>query len=516
MTTQGIIKQGVYYDSVTLMTVTQRINALEGIVDSSVVMGTRENKAILESAGLFVSDFADASDTDLLISVQAENSTFAQNAMARLEMILKDISSSEGSHRRDTARSIHDAVERLEGSNLSLISIAGRYAVAEVRKALDLGLHVMLFSDNVPIEDEKRLKEEARDRGLLLMGPDCGTAIINGVPLAFANAVQRGNIGIVAASGTGLQEVSCIISNRGAGISQALGTGGRDVKKEIGGIMFIEAMKALFEDERTQCIVLISKPPDDEVLSLIAKEISRTDKPVVAMFIGANSEKVGQAGALPAHSLSEAALLAVQLSLGKPVEDVRAMLKSIHDEVGSLAKKLSPGVKGRYVRGLFSGGTLCHEAQLILKEHIGHVYSNVPLDPDYLLSASGEGSFHSLIDMGDDAFTAGRPHPMIDFSQRCKRIQEEAKNPETVIVLFDLVLGYGAHVSPLDEILPAVTAARRHSPDLLFICSVTGTDDDPQNRQAVTESLRESGVIVMMSNYSAALLTGHIIKNITS
>jgi len=516
MITQGVIKQGVYFDSVTLMNVARRITALEGIGDASVVMGTRENKTILESAGLFVSDFSDATDTDLLISVKAENEDFARQALDLVDTALKDVSVSADGRKSDTVRSLKDAVERLEGANLVLISIAGRYAAAEAQKALDQGLHVMLFSDNVAIEDEKRLKEEARDRGLLFMGPDCGTAIINGIPLAFANAVKRGNIGLVGASGTGLQEVSCIVSNLGGGISQALGTGGRDVKKEIGGIMFLEAMKALFDDDQTQCIVLISKPPDEEVLDLIAKEISLTDKPVVGMFIGADPETVARAGALPAGSLEEAALLAVQLSMGKPVEDVQAILQDFHSEVGSLAEKFSPGVKGRFLRGLFSGGTLCHEAQLILKEYIGKVYSNVPLSPDYYLTPDHKGHFHTLIDMGDDAFTAGRPHPMIDFSQRCKRIQEEAKDPETAIILFDVVLGYGAHASPLDELLPALAAAHEHSPDLLFICSVTGTDEDPQDRQAVIESLRDSGVIVMMSNYSAALLTGHIIKNITS
>src|SRR5580704_9603583 len=94
----------------------------------------------------------------------------------------------------------------------------------------------MIFSDNVPIAEEASLKHEARERGLMVMGPDCGTAIIGGVPLAFANAVPRGDIGIIGASGTGIQEVSTLIARAGRGVRHAIGTGGRDMHAEVGGL----------------------------------------------------------------------------------------------------------------------------------------------------------------------------------------------------------------------------------------------------------------------------------------
>ena len=254
MIVTGQIRKGAYFESVTLMRVGKEMAGLRGVADAAVVMGTKSNKAILSSGGLFATEFKDAGDTDLLIAVKAETQTAAEAALAAVDGLLKQTVKKTGTSGELRPTSLEGALDVMPDANLALISVAGRYAGDEAMRALENGLHVMLFSDNVPLEKEIKLKKFAQKKGLLVMGPDCGTAIINGVPLAFANAVNRGNIGVVAAAGTGLQEVSCIISNEGAGISQAIGTGGRDVKKEVGGIMFIEGLKALAKDKDTRVI----------------------------------------------------------------------------------------------------------------------------------------------------------------------------------------------------------------------------------------------------------------------
>lgn len=515
MIVKGLVKKGEYFDSVTLMIVSKEINKIEGILDSSVVMGTSENKAILNTAGLLLPEFSKCDDTDLLISIKAESDAHAEKAIQEVDVLLKNIRNKKDDDTVTAARSLESAVKFLPEANLALISIAGKYAAAEAMKALKNGLHVMLFSDNVSIEDELKLKQFAREKGLLVMGPDCGTAIINGVPLAFSNVVNKGNIGIVAASGTGLQEVSSIISNYGGGISQALGTGGRDVKKEIGGIMFLEALKALNEDEQTKVIVLVSKPPHPEVLKKISEEIKNVSKPVVGIFIGGDPEILRSVGAIAASNLEETALIAIGLSQGKSADSITKKASISNDEIQKLAAELAPKTKGKYLRGLFSGGTLCDEAQLILKDCMGYVYSNGPLHPDFKLADLWKSKENTIIDMGEDEFTSGRPHPMIDFSLRCKRIVDEASDKDTAIILLDVVLGYGSNMKPVEELEPAIKKAKSISPNVQFICSVTGTDMDPQGRKQVIEQLESMGVVVMPSNVAAAQLTAAILQKLS-
>jgi FdrA protein len=469
----GQVRKGAYFDSVTLMRVGKEITSLPGVIDAAVVMGTKSNKAILHLSGLLDGKFKDAGDTDLIIAVKAKDEAAAKDALAAVDGLLKKRAATES-----RSASLKDA-------NLALISIAGRYAGDEAMRALEAGRHVMLFSDNVPLEKEIALKKFAAKRGLLVMGPDCGTAIINGVPLAFANVVNRGNIGIVAAAGTGLQEVSCIISNAGAGISQAIGTGGRDVKKEVGGIMFIEALKALAKDEQTKVILLISKPPHPAVLSRINKVLKGIRKPVVTMFIGASP-----------GTLDDAALKAVALSHGKqPHEIAMPTVRRC---------KLKP--RQKYIRGLFSGGTFCAEAQILLGKD---AYSNAPTDKSRRLKNSLKSQKNTFLDLGEDEFTVGRPHPMIDYSLRNKRILEEAADPETAVILLDVVLGYGSHPDPTSEFAGVI---REVSRKVAVVCSITGTDKDPQNRSKVAAALKKAGAIVMPSNAAACKLAGSIVQ----
>jgi len=501
----GRIKKGAYYDSVTLMTVARELALLEGVDDAAVVMGTPENRAILEASSMLAPEFETAGGNDLLIAVSAKSADVATRALAAADEVLDGVGRRGDEGPARVPKSLGSALEVVPDANLALISVAGRYAGGLAREALERGLHVMLFSDNVPLATEVQLKARAHERGLLVMGPDCGTAIVNGVPLGFANAVRRGPIGIVAASGTGLQEVSSIITNRGAGVSQAVGTGGRDVSAEVGGVTFLDALAALGEDDDTRVIVLISKPPDAEVSARIRSLASRVGKPVVTVFLGEKPrDRHG------ARTLAGAAFKAVAaLEDGRPDRDagpVDTLEGATNELAEELASASAPG--RRYVRALMSGGTFASEAQVVFEDlGLGGVYSNVPLGRAVPLDDPLVSRANTVVDMGSDEFTVGRPHPMIDYSLRVKRIREEAADPDVAVILLDVVLGYGSHADPASELAPVIRDAAER---VAVVCSVTGTDRDPQGRRAVYMALAEAGAHIARTNAEACAVAGRI------
>ncbi|MCK5051634.1 MAG: acyl-CoA synthetase FdrA [Candidatus Cloacimonetes bacterium] len=513
---KSLVKKGEYFDSVSLMIVGKDVAQMDNVLDATVVMATQENKSILKTAGLYLDEFEKYDDTDLLIVIKSDHEDKFDEIFENVDNLLSEIRNKKDDQGTFTPKSLDGAIQFQPDSNIALISIAGRYAGAEAMKALKHGLNVMLFSDNVPLETEIELKIYAHANDLLMMGPDCGTAIINGIPLAFSNVVNRGNIGIIAASGTGLQEVSSIISEEGFGISQAIGTGGRDIKEQVGGIMFISSLEALKNDENTKIIVLVSKPPHPTVLKKINDKLKEISKPVVSIFLGADSRLVKEGGAVAAKTLEEAALLACAISDEVEISKVNEFLEERRTSYGSIVdkeiKKISSGRK--YLRGLFSGGTLCDETQIILKKDIENIFSNRASDEKFALSDSWISKEHTLVDLGEDEFTVGRLHPMMDFDLRNKRILQEAKDKETAIILFDLVLGYGANIDPIGEILPIINKAQTIAPDISFICSVTGTEQDPQDKNKVIEMLEKNDILVMPSNAAAAEIVNLIIRNI--
>jgi FdrA protein len=361
-----------------------------------------------------------------------------------------------------------------------LISVAGRYAAGVAREALELDKHVFLYSDNVSLEEEIALKKTAREKGLLVMGPDCGTAIINGVGLGFANRVRRGPIGLVGASGTGLQAVTAHIHNLGGGISHAIGTGGRDLKSEVGAITAHQALDLLARDDETKVIVLISKPPSSEVATKLLSAAQSTGKPFVIDFIGypPPARKLGNLHF--ATSLSEAAELAIQLL--------------VISNSGHRGQQLP--ITNYYLRGLFSGGTLAYETMLGLQATLSPLYSNAPITNNQLLADSLHSESHTIIDLGDEFFMVGRLHPMIDNDLRIRRMKQEAADPEVGMILFDVVLGEGSHPDPASELSPAIKEIREQRVDVAFVAIVIGTVEDPQNLQAQVEQLKNAGVTV--------------------
>jgi len=479
------VRRGFYADSVALMRISRGVAALAGVEAASLMIGTPSNRDLLSGSGLLDAEGANAQADDLVIAVRAADLGAAEAALAEAEKLLAG-----GGRAADsgvaTVRGFASALTALPGANLALISVPGEFAAAEARRALERGLHVMMFSDNVPVADEIDLKRLAVAKGLLLMGPDCGTALIGGAPIAFANVVPRGDVGLISASGTGLQEVSCLLARAGRGVSHGIGVGGRDLYEAVGGLMTLAAFDALEADPATRHIVIISKPPARSVADRIAARVATSSKPVTLCLLGAGGMTLASAA---------------EQVLGRSLDG------------GAL-----PEVKRRagWLRGLYSGGTLCSEAQIVLMAAGLGVQSNVPV-PGAVETARLDVAGHSLIDLGDDEYTRGRPHPMIDPELRNDLLARTLADPAVAVVLLDVVIGYGAHADPAGLIAQVVESAARARPGSLpalppvVIASITGTDADPQGYSRQAARLAGCGVLVAPSNARAAALAATVV-----
>ena len=511
MPLQTRILRNLYRDSVALMRVSAELAARPGVAEASAVMATEGNLALLRESGLLEGRCA-AGPNDLLVVVRGEAEPLLAEALDHAESAVNPRAAVRGGERAELApRSMAMAMERLPGANLALVSTPGDYAAAEAFKALRLGLHVMCFSDNVSEEDEIALKRYARAHGLLMMGPDCGTAILNGVPLGFANVVRRGVVGVVAASGTGLQQVTCLIDRMGQGISQAIGTGGRDLHRDVGGITMSQGLEALATDPATRVILIVSKPPAPEVAERLLAQARKAGKPVVVNFLGLDPGRVQGAGLHPARTLEEAARCAADLAAGDgggaPAGD------DSPPAAPSPSPRFAPSQ--RFLRGLFSGGTFCYEALLLLGKSLGDVYSNTPIEARLALEDVRKSREHTVIDLGDDRFTRGRPHPMIDHRLRNDRIVQEADDPATAVILLDVVLGYGSHPDPAAAMLPAIEEAHRRAAragrELAFVAFACGTEGDPQDLRRQEGALAGAGVRLATSNAHAVRLAASLV-----
>ena len=495
------VRSGAYHDSVVLMQLQRSLAALPGVLDAGVVMGTDANKAVLAQSGLLTPEAQTALADDLVIVVRAEDDAAAQAALDQVdELLTRRRRSIEQEY---LPKSLESAAEMMPDAQWVLVSVPGRYAAGVARQALRLGKNVFLYSDNVSLDDETALKQTAAEKGLLVMGPDCGTAIVNGVGLGFANGVRRGPIGVVAAAGTGLQQVTSRIHQLGSGITHGLGTGGRDLSEAVGAVTARQGLDLLSRDPETRVIVLVSKPPAPQVADELLRAARSAGKPVVVDFIG-YSPPTRQVDNLHfAASLDEAAELAVKL----------AALTSSIEPLANL-NRFAPGQ--RYLRGLFSGGTLAYEALLILQGYLPAVYSNAPLDKDYRLANSMVSQAHTIVDLGEDEFTVGRLHPMLDNDLRIRQMQQEADDPEVAVILLDVVLGYGAHPDPASELAPAIAEARAKAEQagrhLEVVTIVVGTDEDPQDMDAQIQQLKDAGARVETSNEAATRYVGRLLQ----
>lgn len=510
-------KPSTYYDSLVLMRLTTQLLELPGVVDATVMMGTEQNKHSIGNPELLTAEVEAAGPNDLFVVVAAESDGAAEAALDYVQTALREGHGGPVAAVGQRVRTLDAALRQQPTSRLAILSIPGRYVRREAIKALDAGLHLLIFSDNVPLEEEIELKEMGRERGLLVMGPDCGTAIIGGAALAFANGVRRGRIGLVGASGTGLQEVTCLIDHMGAGVSHAIGTGGRDVSEAVGAITMIEGLKRLADDPGTDLIVIVSKPPASAVVAKVMVEVARCDKPVVVNFLGGDSETIDADGGIVAPTLEDAAVTAVAQLNGTPEPMVRQLLLGEAADVAALAaqvrSELVPGQ--RFVRGLFSGGTFTDESTMILGEQLSKVHTNGGIRQAVQLPDPRQSVAHTCVDLGADEFTVGKPHPMLEPSLRRERLLAEAADPETAVILLDMVLGYGVHPDPAGAFAEYIGEAKEVAAEdgrvLPVIASVCGVDSDPQSRYEQVKKLEAAGAIVMASNAQASRLAAAIV-----
>ena len=504
--TKGEIRSGAYYDSVILMQLQRSLTELPGVLDAGVIMGTDANKDLLSQSDLLVPDIQSALADDLVIVIKAEDDPAAQAALEKVDELLASRRQASGDEEY-RPKSLESAAQMMPNAQWVLVSVPGRYAAGVARQALRMNKHVFLYSDNVTLMDEIPLKQTAAEKGLLVMGPDCGTAIVNGIGLGFANKVRRGSIGLVAASGTGLQQVTSRIHQFGGGITHALGTGGRDLSEQVGAVTARQGLDMLSRDPDTRVIVLVSKPPSIVVADQLVKAARLAGKPVVVDFIGYQTAVREVDNVYFATSFDEAAELAVKLAASEPaIEPILDIDRG----------RFSPSQ--RYLRGLFSGGTLAYEALLILQDYLPVVYSNAPLDKEHRLTDSLVSQANTLIDLGEDEFTVGRLHPMLDNDLRLRRLEVEASDPEVAVILLDVVLGYGAHPDPASELAPAITAARAGAEEsgryLEVVAVVTGTDEDPQDMNTQIEQLEQAGARVFTSNDAASRFVGRLVGSL--
>ncbi len=503
MITLTVVKKSSYHDSVALLGLARDLRSSPGVSQASALMATDANKGYMAQSGLLTPEAAAAGPNDLVIVIQAAAPADAERTRARVEELLAaGRERAEPGRRRP--RTLESARRRLAGANLALISVPGAFAAAEARKALKLGLHVMLFSDNVPVDEEIALKRLAVRKGLLLMGPDCGTAYLNGVPLGFANAVPRGRIGIVAASGTGLQQVATLLAAQGEGISHAVGVGGRDMSDAVGGSMTLHALDALGADPATELILVIAKPPAPAVRERVTARLHEIGKPAVVAMLGRDIAAGRRKGVTTVATLEDAAVEAIAALTGEraaPVPPDEAHAPRI------LAERRELGPAQRAIRGLYAGGTLAYEAVLILERLAGRVRSN--LEP-------GSKGLHQVLDLGADEFTLGRAHPMLDPSSRIEAIAEAGKDPAVGVLLLDVVLGYGAAPDPAGDIATAVEAARAgaraQGRGLAVVATVVGTPDDPQGLAGQIGRLEAAGAWVLPSNAQAVRAAASIVQ----
>jgi FdrA protein len=476
-----VLRSGVYADSVKLMQVSRDIGARDGVTAVLVAMATPLNLEL--AAGMGLAPDGDASPEQLLIAIRADDADVLAAAEAAVDAALAARERSTGTAAAVPRRTIGAGLDELapDSPALAIISVPGPYAVAEAADAIAAGRSVLVFSDGVPVEHEVALKHAAHAAGVLVMGPDCGTAIVSGVALGFANVVRPGPVGLVAASGTGAQQISCLLDMAGVGVSHVLGVGGRDLSEAVGGLATLDALAALDADAATERVLLVSKPPAPSVAAAVAAAADELSVPVRSAVLSRETPDLTAA--------------------------VEALLTDMGMDVPTWPSRPGPAesaVPGATLKGLYSGGTLADETMLLAAPALGDIRSNIPLRPELALGDDLFAAGHVVIDFGDDALTVGRAHPMIDPTLRLEAIAAVAASDEPAVLLLDVVLGYGADPDPASALEPALTAAREAAEHPLpVVIALIGTEGDPQGWSRQADALAAAGAAVFSSNAAA-------------
>jgi succinyl-CoA synthetase alpha subunit len=515
----NVVKHNFFRDSIQLMRLTEDAKKLSGVLDANVSMGTETNKLLLGQLGLLMVEGKAASDGDMIIAISVGTGTDAQATLAKVqEMVLSPPKSEEQGVEVETYHSVDTALRGLPGANIAIVSLPGNQAFDPSMALLRKGVNVHLFSDHVSLEEEAKLKEYASANGLLLLGPGAGTSLVGGVGLGFANVVKKGSVGVVAAAGTGLQEVSVLLDRIGLGVSHGLGVGGSDVSKSIGGLMMRDSLSLLERDPNTKTLMIVAKTPAPAVMkNIMAFAKEHTTKPVVACFLGLDYKGGTTSRIQYAKTLHSAVSVVAKVSKGLAAKRFKSSISMKPAELIKLSEKLSKGLtkQQKFCRFLYSGGTLAHETLLIYRELIGEAYSNSPLSPRYELKDPSTSKGNCVVDLGDEYFTAGRPHPMIDPTIRKLRIVQEGNDPTVAAVLLDIVLGYGSSSDPGGSLVSAIEQARENAQrakrGLVFMAHVCGTNADPQSLSEQSKKLAKAGVVLFPTNAQMALASALLI-----
>ncbi len=515
---KNIIKPNCFYDSILLMQIASVLSK-QYSSEVTLMMGTDANKSLLRERKMLTSDGEKASVNDLIIC-------FDKNVDEKKVFdTIETFSKSSSNQKQDLI--VEDKIP--QNTNLILVSIPGEFVFYEVKKIIEefvsqgesvLGhkLCIFIFSDNVSIEEEKELKLSALKKNILIMGPDCGTAVVNGLGLGFSNNIRtifdnnnisKQGIGIISAGGTGLQAIMTMIHNFGYTISQAIGTGSRDLSEEVGGITFLESIKYLEKDPYTKTIILFSKPPSEKVVKKITEYISKNCRKMYVLNLLGLNKKQEVKNIFFAQTMQEAVVKAIKVI--NPKFEIRNKITvSTSFWVNKLKK-----TNRKYVRGLFSGGSLCEETAIVLKKYIGDVYSNIPIEKNHKLPNPWKSFKNTIIDLGDDIFTRGKPHPMIDFTFRKERMIEESKDKEVAIIIFDLVLGWGSNIEPIKEIRDTIKLSIKNSNSQILFCAIiVGTEKDVQNYANIERQLKKLGVMTFNSNVTMSEFVGKILQDL--
>lgn len=507
-----LIRKGTYYDSVFLMGVNKRLSQAEGVRQTAMVMGTEQNKRLLADIGIGGEPMDAALPDDLIVAVIADTQQVVDTVLGGLDEALQAV---ESGHPSSNLRTLDEALRIGPEAGLAVFTIPGAYVYREARKALEAGLNVFIFSSNVPLAEELELKQLASLNHRLVMGPDCGTSILRGVGVGFANVVRQGRIGVIGPAGTGLQEFTAQVHHAGHGISHAIGTGSRDLSDLIGGLTTFAALELLARDPNTDVVAIVAKPPGAATLDRLNERLAAYSKPTVTCYLGLPSGKTGPRDPTwAATTIDDAVGLAIARLDESPPTPIR-----MSDDERLLAADVRRRRSSRqkYVRGIFAGGTFCYQAQQILRDRGLVVQSNSPLEPKQKLADPDSSLGHTLVDMGDDTYTLGRPHPMIDSTMRKRRILAEGRDPEVAVVLLDFILGYNASEDPVGDLMDTILEARRASEvqggHLAVVASICGTEADPQDLALQQRLLNEAGVIVFPSSARAALFCGELLAD---
>jgi len=501
-----VVQKDTYVDSLASLFTMSVLMDCEGIERAYASMATAASMQTMEELGLVDDQVRNAGSNDFVIAVRAAS---REKFEAAMEKTKKDDSSA--SAQKPSFSTVADAVRANPRANICSIAVPGEYACEVTKQALNLGLHCIVFSSNVPLEQEREMKELAREKGLLCMGPDCGVANINGTAFVLSSINNRGPFGICGASGCGIQHVAAFLHEAGSGVSQTIGTGGNDLKEPVGGISMLMGIDALENDPDTEYIVLISRKPADSVLKTLTARIRACKKPVVACFMGADRGEVEASGALWANDLDSCAQQALSL-IGKRIDF------DTEEELTEIARSAIEGMRPqqKYVRGIYCGGTYCDEVMQTMRPVIGGIHSNCPLSPELRLEDSRVSVENTVVDSGEEEFTRGRPHPTLEPSMRLPLIAKECEDPETAVILLDFILTPPEHIDPagvtLQVLTKAMDAARARGGKLAVVCSVLGTDADLQNVNQQRQKLRDAGVYVCRSNRQAGQLAAKIIQ----